>query len=331
LTATNKGRMSGIGALMEATGVNPALWEMFLANRWRTGAPDMDSWLNDYADRRYGAKIPAAEQAWHILAETVYNEPPPSTEHVNKAAVCSRPALSQPKLPASMPQPIANRPITQIHYDPARLVQAWKLLLDAAPQAKASDGYRFDLCDVTRQVLANLSANYNRQIIAAFQAHDAKSLKESGDKMLGLIRDMDELTGTRREWLLGVWIADARSWGGSREERNQCERNARELLTTWTSYDNIPDYANRQWNGLLGDFYYHRWAMWLDALNASLANNTPFDEQATRNKIRDWEVAWTQQTDGDFLTKPRGNAITISQRLFDKYAQDASMPLTPEK
>ena len=54
--------------------------------------------------------------------------------------------------------------------------------------------------------------------------------------MLGLIRDMDELTGTRREWLLGVWIADARSWGATRAEKNLCERNARELLTTWTSY-----------------------------------------------------------------------------------------------
>ena len=331
LTATNKGRMSGIGALMEATGVNPALWELFWANSWSATAPDMNSWLDNYADRRYGAKIPAAEQAWHILAETVYNEPPPSTAHVNKPAVCSRPALTQPKLPATMPQPVANRPITQIHYDPAKLVQAWKLLLDAAPQAKASDAYCFDLCDVSRQVLANLSANYNRQITNAFYAHDAKGVKEAGDKMLGLIRDMDELAGARREWLLGVWIENARSWGGSREEKKQCERNARELLTTWTRYDNIPDYANRQWNGLLGDFYYHRWQMWLDALNDSLTNNTPFNETATRDKIRDWEVTWTEQTDGDFPTKPHGNAVTISQKLFNKYAQEASMPVTPEK
>jgi alpha-N-acetylglucosaminidase len=331
LTATNKGRMSGIGALMEATGVNPALWERFWGNSWSAGTPDMDLWLSLYAERRYGAKIPTAEQAWDILADTVYSEPPPSTAHHNKPAVDMRPILTQPKLPASMIQPIPDRPITQIHYDPAQLVQAWKLLLAAAPQAKMSDGYCFDLCDVGRQALANLSANYNRQITNAFQMRDAKKLQEAGDKMLGLIRDLDELAGTRREWLLGIWIQNARSWGGSREERDQCERNARELLTTWTRYDNIPDYANRQWNGLLGDFYYHRWQMWLEALNASLANNTPFDETATRDKIRNWEVAWTQQTGGHFLTKPHGDAIAISQKLFDKYAEEASMPLPPEK
>ncbi len=331
LTDHNKGRMSGIGALMEATGVNPALWEMFWQNSWNAAPPQMDQWLNNYSQNRYGAKIPAAEQAWKIMAETIYNEPPIHTAHVNKAAVCTRPSLIQPKLPSSMPQPVQNRPVTQLSYNPARLVEAWKLLLDAAAQAQTSDAYRFDLCDVNRQVLANLSGEYNRQIVAAFEARDTNRLRTASDKMLGLIQDMDQLTGTRREWLLGIWIADARSWGGSRAERDQCERNARELLTTWTRYDNITDYANRQWNGLLGDFYYHRWQMWLDALNNSVANGTPFDEKATNAKIRDWEVAWTQQTGSHFPIKPHGDAVAISQKLYEKYAQDASMPSTPGK
>jgi alpha-N-acetylglucosaminidase len=326
LTDPNKGRMSGIGALMEATGVNPALWEMFWQNSWRAEAPDMDSWPNLYTERRYGAKISAAEQAWKILLDTAYNEPPAGTAHVNKPAICSRPTLMQPKLPSIMLQPIQSRPITQLHYAPERLVEAWKLMLDAAPQAQTSDGYRFDLCDVGRQVLANLSASYNQQIITAFQAHDAKSLRTASDKMLGLIRDMDELAGTRREWLLGAWIANARNWGASREGRDRCERNARELLTTWTRYDNITDYANRQWNGLLGDFYDHRWQLWLDALNESVDNNTPLDEKAVNARIRDWEVAWTRQTGGHFLTAPRGDAVAISQKLYDKYARDASTP-----
>jgi len=327
LTDPHKGRMSGIGALMEGTGVNPALWEMFWQNSWRAEAPDMDSWLKLYAEQRYGAKIPAAEQAWKILLATIYDEPPAGTAHVVKPALDSRPTLIQPKLPSVMPQPIQNRPITEVHYDPMRLVEAWKLLLDSAPQAQASDAYRFDLCDVGRQVLANLSASYNQQIITDYQNHDAQRLRADSDKMLGLIRDMDLLAGTRREWLLGDWIADARSWGSSRDERDLCERNARELLTTWTRYDNITDYANRQWNGLLGDFYYHRWQLWLDSLNDSVSNNTPLDEKAVNVKIREWEMAWTRQTDGHYLIKPRGDAVAISQKLYEKYARDASQPV----
>lgn len=227
-----------------------------------------------------------------------------------------------------MEQPIRNRPVTKPRYDLARLVEAWKLLLAAAPEAKDSDGYRFDLCDVGRQVLADLSTRYNQQIVAAYKAGDAARLRDLSNKMLGLIRDMDELAGTRREWLLGVWIAEARSWGATPAEKDLCERNARELLTTWTRYDNITDYANREWNGLLGDFYYHRWAMWLEALNNSLAHHTTLDTKATRNKIRDWELSWTRQTDRHFATKPHGDAIAISQELFKKYALEASQKMT---
>jgi len=291
----------------------------------------LQPWLNDYAERRYGAKNTAAEQAWKILAETVYDAPPPANEHTIKPAICSRPTLKQPKLPATMEQPIQNRPVTKASYNPAQLVEAWRLLLAAAPQAKSSDGFQFDLCDVGRQVLADLSTRYNEQIMAAFQAHDAEALHTTGDKMLGLIRDMDQLAGTRREWLLGVWLANARAWGATAAEKDLCERNARELLTTWTRYDNITDYANRQWNGLLGEFYLHRWQIWLTTLEQSSDKNIPFDETATREKMREWELSWTQQKGGDFATVPHGNAVHISQKLFQKYAAEASQAPAPDK
>jgi alpha-N-acetylglucosaminidase len=319
-----KGRMAGLGALMEATAVNPALWEMLLENSWRATAPDMRSWLDDYAERRYGAKIPEAEQAWKILAASAYHQPPPSNEHTTKPAVCARPSLAQPTLPAVMAQPIANRPGTVPHYDPAQLVEAWKLLLAAAPEAQRSDGYLFDLCDVGREALADLSTRYDYEIVAAYRAHDAPRLQKLSGEMLGLIRDLDTLTGTRREWLLGVWIAGARSWGATGAEKDLCERNARELLTTWTRRDNITDYANRQWNGLLGQFYYHRWEMWLNALNDSLASGKVIDESATRNQIRDWELSWTRQTNGHFATVAHGDPIAISKNLIEKYASQIS-------
>ena len=49
----------------------------------------------------------------------------------------------------------------------ARLVEAWKLLLAAAPKAGSSDGYRFDLCDAGRQVLADLGTSYSQEMVAA--------------------------------------------------------------------------------------------------------------------------------------------------------------------
>jgi len=143
--------------------------------------------------------------------------------------------------------------------------------------------------------------------------------------MLGLIRDMDELTGTRREFLLGIWLSGARHWGGNRDEKNRCEQDARELITTWTSGDTITDYANRQWNGLLGRFYYHRWEMWLAALNNALDKGAPLNEPAEREKIRDWELWWTRQHDS-YPAEPHGDVVALSGKLFAKYAFDAARP-----
>jgi len=318
LTDPAKGRYSGIGALMEGSGTVPALWEMFFENTWRAPPPDLDVWLKDYARRRYGAEIPAAEQAWKILAETVYSSPASRLELPVNSVVCARPSLK--------PELRARAYVTaESYYDTTRLVEAWKLLLDAAPQAGMGDGYRFDLVDVGRQVLADLGSRYHRQIVAAYRARNAGQLRVLSDKMLGLIRDMDELTGTRRELLLGSWLEDARQWGATAEEKNRFERDARELITVWTSSDSIPDYANRQWNGLLGGFYLHRWQMWLDALNNSVAKGVVLDEVAVRNQIRDWELAWTGNHDR-FPARPHGDAVAISQKLFATYAADASAP-----
>ncbi|HZI32135.1 MAG TPA: alpha-N-acetylglucosaminidase, partial [Candidatus Binatia bacterium] len=317
------GRMSGIGALMEGSQTVPALWELFFENAWRTNAPNLQAWLNDYARRRYGAEIPAAERAWKILASTVYAAPESNLEFPINSVVCARPSLN----PDQHAREWAS---TQPYYDTTKVVEAWKLLLDAAPQAKASDGYRYDLCDVGRQVLANLGTRYDHQIIAACHAKDTNAVRLLSNKMLGLIRDMDRLVGTRKEFLLGTWLSDARSWGATPAEKDLCERDARELLTVWTDLDNVTDYANRQWNGLLGKFYCHRWQMWLDALNASLAKNVPMDVKQERDKIRDWELWWTRQHD-HFPTKPHGDTIAISRELFKKYSDDALKPLPNEK
>jgi alpha-N-acetylglucosaminidase len=212
---------------------------------------------------------------------------------------------------------------TQPNYDSARLVEAWKLLIEAAPQAATSEGYRHDLADVGREVLAGLGTRYHRQILDAYRAKDAVRLRAFSDKMLGLIGDLDELVGTRREFLLGVWLEDARHWGATKAAKDLCERNARELLTLWTATYNITDYANRQWNGLLGSFYRHRWEMWTKALNASLANGVPVNEAAVREQLCHWELNWTRQTNR-FPSQPHGDVVPLSRKCFRKYASEAS-------
>jgi alpha-N-acetylglucosaminidase len=307
--------LRGIGALMEGSETLPVIWEMFFENAWRDAAPDLAPWLRDYARRRYGASIPAADQAWTILASTAYSTPGGHGEFPVNSAVCARPSLNPD-------QRARQYTGTQPFYNTAQLVEAWRLLLDAAPEAGPSDAYRYDLADLGRQVLADLGTRYHKRIVALHRAGDKAALRGAGDRMLGLIGDMDELAGSRPELLLGTWLADARSWGTTPEEKDLAEWNARTLLTTWTVPESHIDYANRHWNGLLGGFYRHRWELWLAALNG----DTPLDEGAVRKSIRDWEYAWTRQHDA-FPIEPRGDTIAIARRLYERYQSDARSPL----
>jgi len=313
-----RGYMRGIGGLMEGSDTHPAVWEMIFGQTWRTNAPDFNEWLNDYERCRYGAQDVSARQALQTLFDSAWNvdhKSGPKMVHHN-SVICGRPSLN----PAQRASPSTG---TTPPYDETQVVAAWKQLLEGASACGASDGYRYDVADIGREVMADLGTHYHQAIIRAFQAKDAKKLRELSDKMLGLFRDMDELTGTRKEFLLGAWVADARNWGVTPDEKNLCEWNARALLTDWTVPECWTDYANRQWNGLLGDFYYTRWKMWLDALNEAVDQDGQFNQGPVRKKIQDWEYAWTRETK-TYPSQPSGDTVAIAKRLLAKYAADAT-------
>ncbi len=307
-----KGQMRGIGALMEGSETQPLLWEMFFQHAWRSDAPEPGPWLRDYARRRYGAASPAAEQALQIELETFY-APTGGVDSV----VCARPTLE--------PWPKARYwGSTEPHYDTARLVEAWRLMLDAASACRTSEGYRYDLTDLGRQVLADLAVRYHRTILQAYGHKDAAAVARLSGQMLGLFHDLDELLATRKEFLLGVWLADARRSGETQAEQDLCEHDTRELLTIWSRQESeVVDYANREWSGLVGTFYSARWQTWLDALQAALASGRPLDVDAVRARIRDGDRVWTQLHDA-YPAEPRGETVEVSRRLLAKYSADAS-------
>lgn len=312
-----RGYMRGIGGLMEGSDTHPAVWEMLFDQTWRTNAPDFNVWLDGYALRRYGAEDPSARQALQTLFDSAWNvtqKTGPKAVHYN-SVICGRPSLD----PNQRACPYTG---TTPPFDEAKVVEAWKQLLDAAPACGASDGYRYDVADVGREVMADLGTHYHKAIIRAFQAKDTAQLRQLSGKMLGLLRDMDELAGTRKEFLLGAWIADARAWGSTPEEKDLCEWNARTLLTTWTVPQSHIDYANRQWNGLLGEYYYTRWKMWLDALNDAASKNEKFNQESVRKKIQQWEYAWTHETK-TFPSQPHGDTVAVAKNLLAKYSADA--------
>jgi len=300
--------MMGIGLTPEGIEQNPALFELMLENVWRDTPIDADAWVVDYARRRYGKENQLAADAWHILLNTVYSGG--LTEGGPESIIVARPTLEKS----------IDRVLTHLDYNPAELYKAWTLLVHASDSLKQSDGFQYDLVDVTRQVLANYASPLQQKIASARKNHDIEEFKRYSTAFLQLMDDMDDLLSTRKDFLLGKWINDARENGITEQEKNLYEFNARDIVTLWGDKESgLREYSNRQWAGLIKGFYKQRWEMFFTQMNKAMDANTAFDAVAFDKQVKDWEWKWVNTHDNAYPNTVQGNAVEVSRRLFLKY------------
>lgn len=292
--------MVGIGALMEGIDNNPVVYDLLFDMAWRDEPIDLRRWLPEYIKYRYGNTTPELERAWQLLAETVYN-----SGSGPQSIFCARPSLQV--------KGASTWGTTQFGYDPAKLEQAAREFLSASDQLAPVDAYQADAVDLVRQVLSNRGLILYRRMVSAYQIGDKAQFHQTADAFLRLLRDQDTLLATRREFLLGQWLAAANSMGHTESERALCERNARMQITYWGPDDpetDVHDYANKEWSGLLRDFYLPRWAMFTRELNSRLDGRP-----STEIRYFDLEKSWTLQRN-TYPISPSGNPVATARELL---------------
>ena len=298
LASPDRGDLVGSGFIMEGLGYNPVVYDFLSDLTWQPQQPELSEWIETYTHRRYGRKAPKAEQAGKVLLGTAYQRPGQIT-----SAITRRPTLA----------------VAGPLYPTSRLGDATQLLLECAGDLDAVDTYRYDLVHVTRQVLSDLASTAARDAVAAFRREDREQFTESADRLIDLMTDLDELLGTRPEFLLGRWLEDAKRWAVTEEDRRLYEWNARNQITLWGPADSVlHDYAAKQWSGLMRGFYVPRWRQFLEQTEAALMAGEPFDEEAFDRDMQVWEEKWTHGTDL-YREEPQGDEIEVVRRLWAKY------------
>lgn len=304
------GRFSGIGLTPEGIGENPALYQLMLDNVWRDSAISLSLWLPGYVSCRYGALNVSALAAWNVLASSVYNGG--LGEGGPESIIVSRPTS----------EVWADRVRTKLDYQPRDLAKAWGLLLQAADSLGKGDGYQYDLVDVTRQVLANYATPLQQRCVLAYLSHDLAAFDSCTSRFLELMDDLDALLATRREFLLGKWIGDARRCGVTAAESDLYEKNARDLITLWGDKESgLHEYACRQWAGLIKDFYKPRWAQYFVYLRQKMERGDRMEETVFDQAIKNWEWKWVNTTGGGYSEQPTGDAVAMVRQLYEKYAK----------
>ncbi|MFE5322114.1 alpha-N-acetylglucosaminidase [Paenibacillus sp. NPDC056579] len=300
-----KGDMAGIGFAPEAIEENPVFYDLLSEMVWRTEAPDLDEWVEDYLLRRYGNGSESAVEAWQLLRRSVY-----SKNSNYETVVCARPKLEIRRT--------CNGTVVPF-YDVRVLLRAWERLLAGGDELAESKNYQYDLVNVGRQVLSDISRPLHLNMIKSFRAGDREQFNEYWSAFEALMIDMEELLATNVHFLTGPWVNRAKKWGTNKEETALHEFNARTIISTWWPEVTFDDYAHKQWSGIMTSYYLERWRQFAAKLEAAIDNPDTFSQKDFDSDIRKWEFSWMKGTE-DFSLDPSGDAAAVSRKMYEKYA-----------
>jgi alpha-N-acetylglucosaminidase len=294
----------------EGLDTNPFAFDLFTEMAWRSAPLDMPSWVDGYAQRRYGVTDQHALAAWKVLLDTAYDI------RIDNVAFNSERDAAQESLFDARPSLTANRASNwspeAMRYSADEFKHALSELLRATPRLRNSS---FDLVDIARQALANESRALLPQIRAAYDSRNRLHFKALTRRWLQLMDLQDQLLATDRSFLVGTWLAYVQPWATTRAERARLNFDARSILTTWgdrkaSDGANLHDYGNRDWAGLTRDYYRVRWARYFRSLDDELRTGLPA-------KPIDWFAvgeAWNRGTQ-QYSDQPHGDAYLIARRI----------------
>ena len=310
--------IAGIGITPEASFNNPVLYDFLFETIWCEDANskmakiDLESWICDYIERRYGAVSRAAQKAWNILLETVYKaEFNKKGQGAPESIVNARPSLEIKSVSAW-----GN---SEIGYNMEELEEAAKLLLVDYEVLQQSEGYRYDLVTVLQQVLSNAAYKKYTQMISAYENKDCVLFEQFSDEFLEIADFMDQVTGCSEYYLLGRWVEQAKDLARNADDFTKMlyELNAKAQITTWGSYmqsetGRLHDYSNRQWSGLIRDFYIPRWQRWITARKNEL-NEREFEEKID---WFEWEWKWARSNTAYQTIPSKMNLLALAEKIF---------------
>lgn len=339
-----------VGIDPEGIDQNPAYYSFLLETAWRSKPVNTTAWLQHWGLQRCGRESDKVAQAWSILANTVYADASAQV-YEHHMGYCP---TTMPEGSGWDKNRVGGN---SLWYDPSDLHAAWGLLIEAATagECEQNDAFTFDLVDVGREYLSIAPCNDAYDALA--NATTAPALKAANASMSEVMADLDSLLGSSFGFLMGAWIADARAMApAGTGDADFLEWNARSQVTSWFpvqqgspvdpekpcagppagGLDGLWDYGNKAWSGLVKGFYDKRYQLYADHKLSSLqaadaattrtVNSvgnwvlTPAERDAYHSAVMNLACEFGHTTNAALPAKATGDAASISEALWTKYA-----------
>lgn len=315
--AARGNEMVGIGATPEGVECNPMLYDILFELPWRETAPDKTEWVNNYTISRYGQANEGIKAVYQKLMQSVYNCTT-GQQGTSEPIICAIPNLAANK--------VSSWSTAAVDYDHDIVIAAADgMLAEMENFASTNDNFNYDLLDVVRQALTNYALDFLGQLNSDHAANgfDA-TFRARKDYYLALIEDIDRLLGTHQKFRLGNWAEMARAIvtetaaannGAGEADADWLEyNNLRRQITTWADFESaLRDYSNREWHGLVKDYYLERWKVFFNALE----NGT--EKSLTGAYWYNYGNTYVFDNTKTYRAAPEGDTKTIASELFNKY------------
>ncbi len=262
LASKNKGQLVAHGMAPEGIENNEVIYELVTDAGWSRQHIDLNQWLADYSQNRYGQTPETLMQSWNYLLQSCYGT---FTDH---------PRFNWQFRPGRVKNGSIN--ISE-HY-----FKGLEQFAQAANELSSSSYYRNDLAEMTAHYLGGKAEILTKMIDEELLLGDTAQAIRLQQRFESLMLGMDSLLSQHPILRLDRWVGFASKAAVTSEQKKQYEKNARRIITIWGPP--IDDYSARIWNGLIKDYYLERWKHYYQAR----LSKTEFD-------MDKWERNWVEQ------------------------------------
>ncbi|XP_031787626.1 alpha-N-acetylglucosaminidase isoform X1 [Nasonia vitripennis] len=302
---TNGSTMIGTGLTPEGINQNYVIYEFMNEMSYRKKPVVLDNWFENYAVRRYGQADESIRTSWQELGRELYNYDG-KTKIRGHYVITKRPSLNiEP----------------WYWYDLKTFLAVWNSFVHAGNGTMKNELFKHDLVDITRQALQITADFIYADIKAAYTQKNLTQLQIASSHLLDLFDDLEKNLASSKDFLLGSWLEDAKAIApeGATRDRENYEFNARNQITLWGPRGEIVDYANKQWSGVVADYFKPRWEIYLKELQESIRKQTAVPTAKLKRMIFNQVELPFSYSKKLYPTQPKGDSILIAKELYAKW------------
>ncbi|WP_443938048.1 alpha-N-acetylglucosaminidase [Pedobacter sp. MW01-1-1] len=296
--------LKGVGIIPEGIYNNPVNFDLMLELAWHSDKIAVSDWIKNYATYRYGKTNQSVEQAWLGFLQTAYSSPNVPQEGPSESIFCAR--------PDTLIKAVSSWGTRKRNYDILKFKSFVADFCVAAPQFKNSETYQVDRLDFVRQVLANSADEVYANMVKSIQAKNESEFLKYSKLFKKMLLQQDSLLANHKLFTLNNWLVAAQNFAKTASDKSLTLKNAKTQITYWgpdtNPNTNLHEYANKEWNGILGSLYLSRWNVFESYWLAKIKG-----ENIAKPDYYKMEKDWTEKKD---LYPPKILSATELDRLI---------------